>query len=163
MVRSSNLPDHATLHVQLCFKLTTNLTNSSIRIMNEVRVGYNYSVSMVTKPLRSVFWKSCKWYRKVSFGTTSFELLSLQVVVDLIPHCPWSATTVGGLIFYWRAMPDESEREMSVHKIWCGVRTFRITRHCTSSFASNWLQTWQTQATVPWTKFALVTATVHQW
>ena len=55
MVRSSNLPDHATLHVQLCFKQHTNLTNSSNRIMNEVRVGYSYGVSLVTKPLRSVF------------------------------------------------------------------------------------------------------------
>ncbi len=55
VVRSSNHPDYTTLHVQLCFKQSTNLIDSSKRIVNEVRVGYIYRLSMVTKALRAVF------------------------------------------------------------------------------------------------------------
>ncbi len=49
VVRSSNHQDHTILQVQLCFKQSTNLMDSRKRIVNEVRVGYSYRVSMVTK------------------------------------------------------------------------------------------------------------------
>ena len=163
VVRSSSEPYYTALHVYLGFNHSTNLIHSSKRTNNDFPVRYSRRLSMVTKALRLKFWKSGVWYIKFIFGTTSFELLTSHVVVDLILHGQLSTTTVGGLIFHRRAMPDESESEMSVHKIWCGIYTFPITRQCTSSFASNSLQTSQTPATVSWTKFALVTATAYQW
>ena len=47
----------------------------------------------------------------------SFDLLTSHVVINLILHGHSSTTTVGGLIFHRLAMPEESEPEMSAHKI----------------------------------------------
>ncbi len=55
VVRSSSQPDHTRLHAHLCFNQSTNFIPPSKCIINEVCVGDNHHLPMVTKALRSVF------------------------------------------------------------------------------------------------------------